>query len=261
MSIQLRNDQMVSLLKPDFQYRAEPNFSFAKSSGVHLMLPQLRGFWPFSSVDENGDVFDLSGQARTLTNNSATPFGTSGLAVYADPDGTADYFSRADEAGLDIVDAISFGGWFRFDAKSNCGLIGKWNTTGNQRSYLLRYQTTAPENFIFEFSRTGASDIIATPGADFIATVGVWVHVVITGTEDLGSWYSVAYMNGQSVNDNLSGGGGALFNSTAAFQIGAHSGAANFFNGQAAQCFLCAATLSPEFVFSVFQETRSMFGI
>jgi hypothetical protein len=34
---------------------------------MNLGLPMLRGYWPFSSVDENNDVYDLSGQGRVMT--------------------------------------------------------------------------------------------------------------------------------------------------------------------------------------------------
>ena len=36
---------------------------------MNLGLPGLRGFWQFSSVDESGDIYDLSGQSRTMTNS------------------------------------------------------------------------------------------------------------------------------------------------------------------------------------------------
>lgn len=256
---QIRNDELVRNLTPDFQKRYEANFSFAKAASVHLMLPQLRGYWPFSSVDENGDVFDLSAQGRTLTNNGTTPFATSILAAYADFDGTDDRFNRAD-TGLNVTGGISFGGWYWLDVlTSDMGLMGKWDSTGNQRAYLLQLNDASDEIYgRFSFDGTAANSITSNFGG---VTANTWFHVVLTGEPDGGGYNVVPYLNGIEVGSTSTGLGSALHTSTADFQIGAFSGAANFLNGRACQQFLCATRLSEEFITAVFQETRAMFGI
>lgn len=78
-----------------------------------MALPELRGLWGFSSVNESGNVLDLSGQGRTLTNNGAAVRGITATGVpYALLNGSTQYFSRADEAGLDITAGLTVGGWF-----------------------------------------------------------------------------------------------------------------------------------------------------
>lgn len=79
---------------------------------MFLGLPMLRAFWPMTSVDEGGDVYDLSGQGRTLTGNGALAFGVpaGGLAPSVDF-GTLNlnrYLSRADEDGLNWDGLDSF---------------------------------------------------------------------------------------------------------------------------------------------------------
>lgn len=257
---QIRNDELVRNLTPDFQKRYEANFSFAKAASVHLMLPQLRGYWPFTSVNESGNVLDLSGQARTLTNNGTTPFGTNILAAYADLDGTDDRFNRADEAGFAITSSISFGGWYWLDVlTSDMGLMGQWDTTGNQRAFLLQLNNASDEIYgRFSFDGTAANSITSNFGG---VSANTWFHVVLTGTPNGANYDVIPYLNGIAAASTTAVGFTAIHNSTADFQVGAFNGAANFLNGRACQQFLCATRLSEEFITAVFQETRVMFGI
>ncbi|NJO31403.1 MAG: hypothetical protein HC874_30490 [Richelia sp. SL_2_1] len=57
-----------------------------------------------SSVQRStGNVYDLSGQGRTLTYNGNPTFNYTGLVPYVSLDGTGDFLSRADETDLDIL--------------------------------------------------------------------------------------------------------------------------------------------------------------
>lgn len=80
-----------------------------------LLLPQLRGLWPMSSVDQAGTVYDLSGQGRAMTAVGGMTYDlTAENAPYANfADG---YLTRpGDEAGLEDT-SVSFGGWFWLNA-------------------------------------------------------------------------------------------------------------------------------------------------
>ena len=113
--------------RPYFQLRASSTF---------LSLSGLRGLWSMSAIQSNGDTFDQSGNGRLLTYNGNPTYNQDGLAPYIDLDGTGDFLSRADEAGLDILGTETYiaagirgllvGGWFWFDAFAvNDGLITK----------------------------------------------------------------------------------------------------------------------------------------
>ena len=113
----------------------------------YLSLPELRAFWTMSSVNESGNALDLSGQARTLTNNATTPRGVYlEYTPYFDfTPGSSQYLSRASEAGLNISGALTLALWTYLDAATTGTLEafgGKWNTTGNQRSYVLMGNAT-----------------------------------------------------------------------------------------------------------------------
>jgi len=153
-----------------------------------MALPGLRGFWPTSSFNETGNAYDLSGQGRTLTYNGNPMYNYDGLVPYIDLDGTGDYLSRADEAGLDILGTETYvaaaarglttGGWFYFNNALGAteGMIAKWNSSlGNHRSYMLRRQA-ADGTIIFRVSDNGVGSRAAQSTASPTATQ--WFFVV-----------------------------------------------------------------------------------
>lgn len=119
-----------------------------------LCLPGLRGCWPVAGVTTGGDLYDASGQGRILTEHGNPVIGLyNGVAPYYEYDGTGDYHERADESSLDItgtetyidgsIQGLTLLGWFWFDEwpGSSRGIMGKWNTSGNDRSYGLHLET------------------------------------------------------------------------------------------------------------------------
>jgi len=86
------------------QASVEVGYSMGDVIGTVLGFPGLRGFWPFSSVNESGHVLDLSGQTRTLTNNNAAAFGVENQIVpYAILNGSTQYFNRAGWLGHPLL--------------------------------------------------------------------------------------------------------------------------------------------------------------
>lgn len=267
MTLQKRNAEMVELLRPDFQARYEPNFALVNACALHQAIPGLRGFWPLSSVDNTGAAYDLSGQTRTLTYNGNPAYGISGLAPYCDFDGTGDYLSRADEAGLDILGTetifptalrgLTFGGWFQIDtlAGGTDGLIGKWNDNAvNQRSYLLDFNTTT--NVIrFQLSTDGTAIVSVSSAAVAAAT---WLHCIarFDPSTELALW-----VNGVKTT-NLVAIPASVFNSTAQLNIGAYSnGASGLLEGWASMCFLSSAFLPDVWAGVLFEQTRALYGV
>jgi hypothetical protein len=221
-----------------------------------LSLPELRGFWPMSSVNESGNVLDLSGQARTLTNNGSAARAVYGdLVSYFDLNGSGQYLSRADEAGLDITGAITVLGWFRMDtASASAGLFGKW-TDGTQAGYLLYYDNFFGNlRFALSSAGTGGSSVsVAGP----TPSVGAWYFIAGRLTPSVR--YSIT-VNG-TVYSTTTSVPASIFNNTAALEIGAYNGAANYLNGQVGPCALCATDVSNTQCDFVFGRTRGAFGV
>jgi hypothetical protein len=233
-----------------------------------MALPGLVGFWPMSSVQRStGNAYDLSGQGRTLTYNGNPAYSYyNGLMPYIDLDGTGDFLSRADETDLDILGnesiyttgaaGLTLGGWFWADTLGvgSAGLIGKYTTTGNQRSYLLFVvSSTVGPAFIISGDGT-ATDSATHPSA--VATGGWFfaVGVYIPST-------SVSIFVNSTKTTNSTSIPATIFNSTAALQIGAFSAGTALLDGRAALCFLCANALSDELITSLYSQSKPLFGL
>lgn len=223
--------------------------------GRHLALPGLRGFWPINSYDQNGAVYDYSEQGRTLTNTAATAGVYGDRVGYLDFNGTTAFLARADEAGLDITANLTFGGWFRHDTvAANQFLLGKFNATGNQRSWCIQMLNGAPDVWRTIISTDGAASVVATHTAT--VDTGVWHHIVAeyTASTELAIW-----VDGVKVA-NTTGIPASLFNSSADFRIAAAGGAPlEYLDGRAALCFLCAAALPDTLIQELFAATRRFF--
>lgn len=267
--LQVRNPEQVALLAADFQLRREPNFAWKSACSAFLALPGLRGFWPMSSFDENGDAFDLSGQGRILTYNGNPTYNFDGLVPYIDLDGTGDYLSRADEAGLDIlgtesyvapaVRGLTLGGWFWPDTLSgpSHGLIGKWNSA-SQRAYLLLADVVAtmarPAFMISDDGSWNAGHYCTIPHTETI--IQAWGFII--GRLNTSTNTIAAFLNGTKVQAACNYN---IFNSTADLAVGALHGGTDLFTGRASMCFLCAAALSDSVIGALFQQTRAMYGV
>jgi hypothetical protein len=253
MPVQFENKDQVELLSARFQRRSEPQFALANVVSTISMMPQLRGFWPMSSVNESGQVMDLSGQGRTLSNTGTTPFAVSGLAPYASFDGATQYLSRADEAGLDITGALTLGGWFQFGAfaaEQDC--ISKWAAAGNQRSYMLIMQATGKAKIAIT---TDGSTIKDIEQASADTATNTWRFLVgrFTPSTEIAIWSNdVKAVNAAAIP-------ATIYNSSTAFAIGARSDGTLKVNGKSALCFLCAAALSDTIINNLYQQSRSLF--
>lgn len=264
MTTQIRNSEMVELLRPDFQNRNEPNFAWGNTISMFRSLTGLRGFWSMGSVDENGDVYDLSNQGRTLTNNNTVTFDYDGLVPYVQfVNASSQFLDRPDEVGLSITgteaeivnSGITFGGWFWLDnLTTGQVLIGKFDTNGNQRSYLLQYNFAANVlrlNMSVDGTATSLTDSTVTP------TANQWIFMV--GRLETGSEESI-FVNGTKTNQES--GIAGIFDSTATFIVGAlNAGGASLLDGRASMNFLCVGALSDAIIQTLFQQSRAMYGV
>lgn len=255
---QIRSGEEFARASSDLLSRRETVRTLAEYISTVKGFPELRGFWTFGSINESGNALDESGQGRTLTNNSATARGVyDNVVPYADMDGVADYFSRPDEAGLDITADLTLGGWFWFDSIATSNLIGKQGGAG-QFGYLLVYNNTIPA-FQMATSSTGAShDFVVTATAGGAPSAGRWYFLV---GKFIPSTSISIFINGTKYI-RTSGPIASSFNNTAPFAVGAGSSpASNFINGRSFGCFLCAASLSDNLIQLVYHRSKSLFGL
>lgn len=228
------------------------------------LLPQLRGLWAMSTVNEGGNVYDFSEQDRVLSDNGNPTYNVDGLAPYIELDGVGDYLSRVDEAGLDItgtesfvhpdIQGLTFGGWYWFDnALGNLEtLISKWAGVGQYAYRLIR---VAASGFIrLQLSGDGTAVDVAT--STIAPDVDTWFFAV--GRFEPSTELAV-FLN-YTKYTNTVGIPASVFNSNADLQIGA-SLAAGRLTGRASINFLCAAYLSDTIIRTIFQSTRALYGV
>lgn len=219
-----------------------------------LTLPELRGFWPFSSVNESGNAADLAAQGRTLTNNGSITRSVLSCGLpYSNLSGS-NYWSRADEAGMDITGSLSLAGWFRptsLAAQRDC--ISKWNGTGNQRSYALSILSTGAMQVAV--SSDGAAAIVkAGTAGDMVINTWYFLGLRYTPSTELAGFTDLTkYTNTTSIP-------ASTFNSTAAFIIGGLNAGGSMV-GSGALCAVGAAAWSDAIFNNLYRNTRRFFGV
>lgn len=268
MAIQRRNDELVNLLSADLQPRYESAFAWGTACSTIMALTGLRGFWPMSAFASGGNAFDQSGNARTLTYAGNPAYDFDGLAPYIRFDGTGDYLTRADEAGLDILGTetyvaaghrgLTLGGWFRPEDDTNAqGLLSKWGAVGNYSYILWLNGAAADDPITFGISDDGTNTSAAV--STTATTMNEWQFVAgrfndaDTGAE-LAVW----------LNDNMDTAAtarNAIFNGNGPFNISGNNNGTSLYTGRASLCFLCAAALADATVWGIYQRTRALFKV
>jgi len=230
-----------------------------------LRLPGLRGIWPMAACDSSGNAQDCSGHGHHLTYNGNPVYGYDGIAPYIAFDGTGDYLSRADEADFDILGTESYidtpgltlGGWFYIESDANAqGLMTKWGAGAHRSYYLWADGSSVGDPVLFQISDDGTNwDDVELAGY----TIDTWYFIAgryndaDTG-EELKIWLNAETETAATARN-------AIFNSDAAFMIGAREGPLTYLTGRASHCWLCAAALSDECIHAIFQQQRSLFGV
>jgi len=231
----------------------ESGYTMGDLIGSILGFPELRGFWPMSSVNESGNIMDISGQARTLTNNNAAARAVhNNLIPYVSFNGTTQYLSRADEAGLDITGALTLGGWVYYDAVAAGAAMSKYNVTGNQRGYSLG--TIAGGVPQLTISSNGTATTVVNSGTAVTAATWHFFAGRFTPSSEL------ALLFGKEKYTNTSSIPAAIFNSSAALAIGGINGGASL-AGRASLGFICAAALPDAQINYFFHMSRTLFGV
>lgn len=226
-----------------------------------LALTGLRGFWPMSAFASGGNAFDQSGNGRTLTYNGNPTYNYDSVVPYIDLDGTGDFLSRADEAGLDILGTetyvaaaargLTMGGWFWSDATPAVisTLIAKY-TFGVVYSYRLA-QFAAD---VVRFQVNSAAPVSVTSSIALVK--GAWHFLVVRFTPSI----ELAIFHDGVKTTNVVGVPASINNTNAPLVIGGTAGGGEL-DGRASLCFLCAAALSDMIIDSVLQRTRGAYRV
>lgn len=267
MALQQRNDEMMDLLRSEYQGRYEPNFAWKSACSAFLALPGLHGFWPMSSLGSAGAAVDISGQGRELSYNGNPTYNYDGLMAYIDLDGTGDYLDINDSVALSItgtetyidsaVRGLTFGCWTQTSvATTEQSIFGKWNSVGDNRSYNLK--TSAADRFQLQITNLGTLADIDAVNDSVDYDTGEWYFIVGRFDPSTAIYIDV---NGRNTS-NVAGIPASIFDSTADLVVGArNNGSADLYTGYVSCAFLCASFLSDAIVGALFEQTRAAFGV
>jgi hypothetical protein len=127
---------------------------------------------------------------------------------------------------LDLEAGLTISAWVRLDSiGAATTIVGKWNTTGNQRAYLL--QSGSSENVAWHVSNDGTADVVESTQAGDLVTTG-WVHVLARHSNGVDLR---VYINGGTPETTTHTTG--IFDSTADFFIGGfNDGTSGPFDGK-----------------------------
>ena len=220
-------------------------------------LPGLRGYWPFSSINESANCIDLSGQGRTLTGSGTRSFGvmTNG-GCYATFNGSNTFYYRADEAGLDVTSSLTLLGWFYAAASTTQVAISKAAT--GQTSYQL--YTSSSNRFTFLVSSDGTATTTVGAASDYTANTWYFLAARYTASTELALfWYSALSSSDGGKATNTTSIPAALHSGTAQFRIGANE-SGNYLNGRGAYAALLTYPISDKLIMALYEGSRRLFA-
>lgn len=255
---QTKTERQVSALST-----IESGFTMGDVIGTLQMFPELRGLWPFSSVNESGNAYDLSGQGRILTNNGPAPraFGNN-IVPYASLNGSTQYFSRGDEAGLDITGALTIGGWFyptSFTAPVSANTcVAKSSNAAPNFGYLLDFVTEAGPvtKSRFFVSSNGTANTQVSSASPVTAAAWYCLAGRFTPSTELALFTNnIKAVNTTSIPASLVNNGQPLTVGV----LGA--GVGNWLTGYSTLCFLCAGLVPDSLLARFFEVSRGFFGV
>ena len=254
-TVQLINqlERRISKIESQIVRPAGDIVSWSTAVGMALNFPGVVEVWQFGNYDKSsGQVYGLA-QGRHLTRVNGVNFGWSGLIPFADLNGTNHYFSRADEAQLDMVSATSTQGimtfgWFHIQrlATSEILISKASGATTNFNYYLHKASNDRIYANIWDGTTQHAAESSTT------ITTG-WHHLgMIWNSSKIGVW-----LDGKETSITTSIPV-ASNNSTAAFVVGAFDGGSSPFDGLVPFIFLGQRT-AETFMSTFYQMTRAQF--
>jgi len=194
----------------------------------------LEGYW--SLDDTSGSLVDSHG-SNTLTNNNTIGSATgkiSNAGLFATAN--SEYASIASNASVQVSDIdFTVGCWVYMNTKAAVqAFVAKFNTTGNQRQYLLNY-TTATDRFRFSVSVTGSSTLV-TVDADVLGSPSTGAWYFLLGWHDSVNNEIGIQVNNATAN-TTSHSGGVFATGTSDFYIGGHSASSAFADARIDEVF------------------------
>lgn len=195
----------------------------------NTLLTSLVGYWKLDEA--SGDALDSYG-ANTLTDVNTVASGAGKQGTSRDfEDGNSETLSITDNAALSMGDIdFSIAGWVNLESEpvNTMGILGKWNSGGNNREYYIEYAGSAVDRFRLFVSGDGTASTQVTANNFGAVTTGTWyfVHAYHDSANNL---IGISVNNGTADTASHSTG---CFDGNSTFYLGSiNNGALSFFDG------------------------------
>jgi len=179
------------------------------------------------------------------TNNAGTYVGSPTLGVMPGPinrsasgaptfNGSSQCVSIADSAAIAVSSAMTVEAWVRQGSTFNRSICGQYDSSINQRSWLMQVETSNPPKLQVTISADGLyGSNVKRYNSTASLTVGEWSHVAFTWN---GTTLAL-YVNGvlQTPAKVAAGAIAAIYNATCPLKIGAAAngaGATSYYDGR-----------------------------
>lgn len=193
------------------------------------LTTNLTAYWKLEEA--SGTREDATASNLDLTDNNTVLSGTGKINTCADFEDTNDeYLSRAD-GSLEPAGAFSFSLWINYEelpgAAQDDGILGKWNSTGNQRSYAIAgFNNAGTHQLAFFVSPDGVNNFGAFVNSG--VSISTWYHLVGIFTP---STSIELYLNNTRIQNTTASVPASAFGSTAEFRLGDYVSATSPFDG------------------------------
>ncbi|MCC2631635.1 MAG: type sorting protein [Patescibacteria group bacterium] len=204
------------------------------------LLTGLTSYWKLDEV--SGNRTDSAG-GNTLTS-------TNGVGVNQGKLGDSAQFTAANSQYLSVADnpAVSTGdidytlsAWVYLDSKGvNRTIMGKFNTTGNQREFVL-YYSSSNDRFVFTVSGNGSSSVDVTANNFGAPALNTW-YLVTAWHDSVGNTANISVNDGTTNSIATSTGS---FDSSASFTIGGLIPTSTLWDGRIDGAAMWKKALSP----------------
>lgn len=254
------NNAMVGGLSPYFIKRTDIPHHSAMLNSFLLNMLHTRAVYNMSSVDNIGDVYDMSGQGRKLTNTNFT-FNVDLVTPYGSIN--AGRLLRGDEVGYQITADLTLLALCRFSETTGAVecVEAKWGIAGN-KSYQLVRNTSGYGVFSVSSNGTAVTSVTGTyviPNDQWVLMVGIYTP---STSMDL---FTIPFLtNGVNVDTykytNTTSIPAAIFNSTAPFTIGSNGIGGEQLKGDVMHSGLYATAQFDRVVFSIYELAKPVTG-
>jgi hypothetical protein len=194
------------------------------------LIDNITAYWKMDEA--SGTRQDATASNIDLTDNNTVLAATGRINDGADfEEANDEYLSVADGGGVDPSGAFTFSFWIKYEEVPGSGVddgwVGKWNSTGNQRSVAIGgYNNAGTQQAYFLVTGNGSSNIGAFTNSGISA--GNWYHIVAIYSP---STYVDLYVNNSRIQNTTASVPASIFNGTAEFRVGDFVSASVPFDG------------------------------